>query len=218
MIAFFKRFIRNYSSRQWEAWWQNRKIDWKESYLSTWNHPHRQLLVEVLKRLNWISLLEIGCGPGANIAKIVQSIPGKQLGGVDINPEAIALALETFNGAFFKVCPAHDVMMSDDSCDIVLSDMTLIYYGPRRVGAVLEEMKRVARSYVVFSEFHSESPWERLKLSLRSGYHAHDYFSLLERHGFREIKVMKMPEEAWPGSDAQQKFRYIVVARVPKYK
>lgn len=211
-------FFRNYTSSQWEGWWRDRKIDWAASYLSTWDHPHRRLLVSVLKRTPWLSLLEIGCGPGANLAAIVQAMPGKQLGGVDINPEAIELAQKTFQGAFFKVCPAHDVMMSDSSCDVVLTDMTLIYYGPRQVHKVIEEMRRVARSHVVLCEFHSESFWSRLSLRLRTGYHAHNYRKLLTKHGFYDVMIIKVPAEAWPGSDAQQRFRYILLAKVPKRK
>ena len=211
-------FFRNYTSTQWEYWWRNRKINWQEAYLSTWSHPHRQMIVSLLKRFPWFSLLEVGSGPGANLAAIVHAIPGRQVGGVDINPEAIQLGQKTFHGAFFKVCPAHDIMMSDNSCDVILTDMTLIYYGPRRVHEVIKEIRRVARTHVVLCEFHSENWFSRLSLRLRTGYHAHNYRKLLTKYGFYDIMIIKVPPEAWPGSDAQQRFRYILLAKVQKRK
>lgn len=212
-------FVRNYTTSQWEGWWRDRKIDWKVSYLDTHSHPHRGMISSVLKRFPWLSLLEVGCGPGANLVNILSHFPKRQLGGIDINPEAIKLAKETFNNAFLNVSPVHDIMMSDSSCDVILSDMTLIYYGPRKIHKAIREIKRVARNYVVFSEFHSENPWQRLRLWLDSGLHSHNYRKLLQRHGFHDIILIKMPPEAWPDADvSRNKFRYILLAKVPKRK
>lgn len=211
-------FWRNFTTSQWEGWWENRKIDWKAHYLDTWNHPHRFMISNLLKEFQWMSLLEVGCGAGANLVNILRHFPNKQLGGTDINPDAIKLAMETFKGALFKVCPAHDIIMSDSSTDVVLTDMTLIYSGPWKIKKTLKEIRRVARLYVVFSEFHSENPLERFWLRLTSGYHAHNYRKLLDELGFYDIMLVKVPADAWPGADARQKFRYLVVAKVPRRK
>ena len=131
MKSLFKKlpFYRNYTTNQHKKWWKNRSIDWQKDYLDTWNHPHRGLIVSVLKKLSWLSLIEIGCGSGANLMRILKEIPGIQVGGVDINEDAIKLATESFKGALLKVGSADDIMLSDNSCDIILSDMLLIYVG-----------------------------------------------------------------------------------------
>lgn len=206
------------TSNKWEQWWKNRKIDWNKEYLATWNHPHRDLISAALSRFYWMSLIEVGCGAGANLVNILHHFKDKQLGGVDINPEAIALAQKTFNGGIFKVNPVHNIMMSDDSTDIILSDMCLIYYSPRKVHAAIEEIKRVARNYIILCEFHHISWWQRLKLRLTSGYYAHNYFELLDKHGFGDIEVFKIPEEYWPGGNPQKTFGYIIKARIPRRK
>ena len=79
-------------------YWKDRKIDWSKHYTATWNHPHRQLIVDVLRRIRFESLWEIGCGSGPNILKIVKELPAKQLGGSDVNKDAIELARKTFKG------------------------------------------------------------------------------------------------------------------------
>lgn len=202
----------NYTTRQWTRWWKSRPIDWAKDYLSTHNHPHRDFIVAVLLTFHWTSLLEVGCGAGANLVNLVKRIPGRQLGGIDINPEAIRVAQETLKEAFLKVCPMDDIMMSDNSTDVVLSDMSLIYIDPFKIDKVIKEIKRIARMKVVFCEFHTSSLYERIKVLYNSGYHAYNYKKLLEKHGFYDVMFYKLPKETWPGG-YQEKIGFIITAR-----
>lgn len=209
-------FFRRYSTKNHLNWWKNRKIDWKESYLDTWNHPHRRCITGILRTLHWLSLVEIGCGPAPNLIAILKEFKGVQLGGVDVNPEAIALAKKTFNDGLFKVCSGDDVMLSDKSTDVSLTDMCLIYVGPRKIHKYIEEMKRISRNYVVLCEFHSSNPLRRLWIKLGTGHHAYNYFKLLSKHGFYDIMSYRFTEEDWPDSPKYNNIRHIFVARVPK--
>lgn len=200
-------------TKEHSEYWRTRVIDWKTSYLDTWNHPHRDYIVQFLKSISWLSLFEIGCGAGANLLKILKELPGRQLGGIDINPDAIELAQSTFKGGFFKVGSAEDIMMSDKSTDVVLSDMALIYVSRDKIDKYIEEIKRVARNYVLFCEFHSDSWLERLRIKATSGYSAYNYKKLLQKHGFYDIFIYKLPPEAWPG--AKDQIRHLILAKLP---
>lgn len=208
-------FATKRKTKDWSHWWANRKIDWNTEYLQTWNHPHRTYLSSVLTRIPWMSLLEIGCGSGANLLNIIQHFKGKQVGGVDVNPEAIKLARETFNGAFLEVSSADDVLMSDNSTDVVLTDMLMLYIS--NPDKVIKEVKRIARNYAIFCELHSESWWHRLKVKYRDGYNIHNFRTLLEKHGFYDIMLVKIPKEVWSG-EPQDTFGYIILAKVPRRK
>lgn len=214
-------FWRNYTTKQHERWWKNRKIDWRKDYLSTWNHPHRQVLRQFLERMNWMSLMEIGCGAGANLVQIATKVKNRryQLGGTDINPDAIEVANTNgyFKGGSFFVCPNDDIMMSDKSTDITLSDMNLIYTGSRNIDKTLQEMKRITRNWIVLCEFDSTDPWQRFKTFILNGYHVYDYKKLLEKNGFYDIMKYKLMPEHWPESKTQQQFAHIIMAKVPKY-
>lgn len=210
MIKLFK------TTKQWSNYWENRRADWNKCYLQTFNHPHRQLLVKVLKSFPWLSLIEIGCNAGANLVAIVKAMPEKQLGGIDLNPEAIELCQKTLAGGIFKVNRADDIMISDDSCDVILSDMCLIYVDLFKIKDYLDEIKRVSRSYVVLCELNSKSWFDRFVIKWKEGYNLYDYKKLLEKHGFYDVVVYKLPKEFWPESDLQQKYCSIIVARVPK--
>ncbi len=204
------------STKKWVDWWAKRKIDWKAHYMNP-NHPHRLMLVEILKRLNWLSLIEVGCGAGANLVQIIKNIPGRQVGGVDINPDAIEFAKTQFTNALLKVNPAHDIVLSDQATDVILSDMCMIYITPGLIKKHLDEFKRLSRNYLVLCEFHSSNFWQRLVVKYREGYNVYNWPKLLEKHGYYDIQMYKIPKEGWPESDLQQKYGYIIVARTPKY-
>lgn len=197
-------------------YWRERKIDWNLAYLKTWNHPHRAVISSVLATFPWTCLYEVGCGPGPNLLNILTRFKGVQLGGTDVNADAIAVARETFVGGMFRVGTGEDLMLSDKGTDVALSDMCLIYVGPRTIKRYLKEMARVARRKVVLCEFHHESFFRRLWLRLSSGYYAYNYRRLLEECGFYDIMVLKLREEDWPGGNPQKTFGCIMVATPPK--
>ena len=213
-----------------EQYWKNRDIDWREAYLlgkdeagqPNWNHPHRQVLVTFLKKLNWMSLMEVGCGAGANLVQIALRMRDRkfQLGGSDISPEAIAVAQTNgfFKDGSFIVCPNDDILMSDKSADVILSDMSLIYTSKKDISKTLDEFKRVARSWVVLCEFDSDKWWKRLWIKLISGYNVYNYKKLLLDKGFFDIVKYKLRDEDWPGSKGtyQEGLRHIIIAKTPK--
>lgn len=204
-------FLRTTKSQS--AWWKQRKIDWHKSY-QNWEHPHRFLISQVLKSLSWLSLIEVGCGGGANLMNILKALPGKQVGGVDINSDAIDLCNKTFRDGVFKVNSADNVMLSDKATDIVLSDAVLIYVSPKDIKRYIKEIKRIGRRYLVLCEFHSTSWWNRLALKINSGYNAYDWKKLLESEGFYDVALYKIPKEVWSGTPWEE-FGYICVATIP---
>ena len=205
------------TTKEHSAYWRNRKIDWNKDYLQTWNHPHRFLISGILRTIPWISLFEIGCGAGANLVNIIKCFQGKtiQLGGSDINADAIEVAQQVLKGAVLKVGSGDDVIMSDDSTDIVLTDRMLIYVGPRKIDVYIREIKRIAREYAVLCEFHEKNLWKRLKLRFNTGYYSYDYIKLLRKHGFYDMITYRLPPEAWPGDTYPS---YIIVAKVEPRK
>src|SRR3990167_683161 len=205
--------MRNRTTKQWSNWWKNRHINWKEQYIDTTDHPHRGLLLKALESMKWFSLFEIGTGAGANLINIVRHFKKVQVGGIDINKDAIETAKHYLQGALLKVGSAEDIMFSDNSVDVILTDMSLMYISPLEIDKVIKEMKRIGRNYVVLCELTSHSWWEQLKFFWSSGYHAHNYKKLLEKHEFWDIMEYKLPKEAWPGGD-QEKIGYIIIARI----
>ena len=193
--------------------WKNRKIDWKKSYFNT-GHPHRGVLLRVLGKFQFQSLLEVGCGAGANLANI-QANFNTQVGGVDINPDAIKEAKKELPNAYqLSVGEATALFFSDKSVDVILTDMCLIYLDNKAIKKAMKEIARVARNGVIFCEFHSHSWWKRLLLRLSSGYFAHNYKKRMEALGYYDICFYKITDEMWPGGEPQKTFGYIITGRI----
>lgn len=202
------------TTEQHSEYWKRRKIDWIKSYTDTWNHPHRNLIVWMLKSIPFYSLWEVGCGGGANLVKLVKELPNRQYGGSDVSADAIKACQTVMRGGMFHVESGDNLLMSDKSVDVILSDMCLIYVDPFKIRRYLKEFKRVGRNYVVLCEFHSDSWWKRLKARF-GGYHVYNYRKLLEGMGYYDIMVQHIPEDLWPGTDNNTEFRSIITARIP---
>ena len=203
------------------SYWKNRKINWNDHYTATWDHPHRQFIIDKLKTWKWISVIEVGCASGPNLVKIVKEFPRADVGGVDVNEDAINTARSVFaeifkntlRGAWFKVNSADNMVISDGSTDIVLSDMALIYVDRKDIKKTLLEMKRVTRNRIMLMEFHHKSWLKRLALKLKSGYNSYNYKKLLEELGFHNITIDKLPPEMWDGHEPQKTYAYLITAQ-----
>src|SRR3990167_10633416 len=94
----------SYFTRYWQNRHNEKGFDWKTSYLDGWQHPHRFMIAEILKKFSWKSLLEIGCASGPNLYLLKQIFPNTKMGGVDVSREAIITAQQHLpSGVFLDV-------------------------------------------------------------------------------------------------------------------
>lgn len=201
------------STKKHQEYWKNRKLDWKQSYTSTYNHPHRQIIMEFLDSINPVSVWEIGCGGCANLVKIAQTFKDRMMiGGSDISEGGIKTCQQILPNAPFHVESADNILSSDNSTDVVLTDMCLIYIGPFKINKALKEIKRVSRGHVIFVEFHSKS-WLKRQIARLGGYHVYNYRKRLEKLGYYNVMIQHIPERWWPGTDKNTEFRSVITAK-----
>src|SRR3990167_1995895 len=141
------------TTKYWHNYWATRHIDWNQAYMTP-DHPHRNLIINELKRFRFRSVLEVGCAAGANLYKIKQVFPHSDIGGIDWN----AMAMETAKkylpkASVLQVGEATDIYISNKGADILLTDMCYIYLNKRNFRKALKEAKRIARVGVIFCEF-----------------------------------------------------------------
>jgi ubiquinone/menaquinone biosynthesis C-methylase UbiE len=194
--------------------WKNEKCDWKQAYFSTKDHPHRKLIIELLKEFKFDSLLEAGCNCGPNLTRINEVMPEKQLYGIDINKQAIETGKYLIPNVNFKCAPVERMPFAGKSIDIILTDATLIYVKPENIEKVLKDMKWIAKKGIVLCEFYTEDLMDSLIFKSFTDYYLHDYKKILIKLGFLNIKTLKLPAEYWPDSDLWAKYGYIITANI----
>lgn len=182
--------------RATEDYWRKRKIDWEQAYFTP-DHPHRIQLSNILKELKFDSVLEVGCGAGANLCRIATEHPGVMCGGIDINEDAVKETLKHFVATVGEV---ENIEREDKSIDMILTDACLIYVPPGKIETAVNEMLRVARKYIVMVEWHNNE-------DIFDGHWVYNYKELFKNY---DTKLYKITD--WPGS--WEKYGTIVIVEI----
>ncbi len=148
------------ATRYWTTRHETYGPGWTEHYWESWRAPHRQQIVRALERIGpWDSLLELGCGPGANLRLIHGRWPGARLHGLDGNADAVAYTrarMAEFECSD-RVTVEHDrlpdgLLRYTDGFDVILSCYALAYLDPGDLARALHLALGLARVAVVIAE------------------------------------------------------------------
>lgn len=136
------------------------KKNWAQNFLNTSEHPHRKQILEAFYSFeNLTSVLDLGCGPGANIIAIRKKFSDIDLIGVDINSEALKVARAYFaskeDDRVKLIKGRADVVPLPDKCvDVVCIDALLMFITPSLINNVITEIIRLAKKGVVINDYH----------------------------------------------------------------
>lgn len=124
--------------------------------------PHREQLWSLIAPFNPQSVLEVGCGDGANLALLARKAPHVRLDGVDVNPLALAITRQRIfdgGGMLGTLQPgsADELPVATASVDVALSDAVFMYLPPATAIAALREMRRVATRAIVVHTFSTDT-------------------------------------------------------------
>lgn len=204
-----RRFV---GTRVDETIWKKRSHSHVRKGLVNVSLPHRVWLVDKIlchlditsqenKGQMHTSVLEIGCGCGANLEVLARRAPSLRLVGVDISPASIAVGRERFAelgiGSVTLVEGQADNLscFANASVDVVFTDAMLLYIGPDKIRVCIEEMRRIARRAIILLEMHMEG------IGLDGSYTrdgwVRDYGVLWSKLGY-DTKLLRMPPEARP--------------------
>lgn len=102
---------------------------WAETWgdQQTFGPVHRRMRLELLDlvtKLSPVSVLDVGCGSGGNLAALAQAMPAVTLSGVDVSEEALALAAQRVPRASFRQLDAQKEKL-DEQFDLVLCNQVI---------------------------------------------------------------------------------------------
>lgn len=197
--------------------WKPMSDDWVEDYWDSARHPHRNVILNALKALEFESLLEVGSNCGPNIARIRKDfrLKDSDLAGVDASVFAINKAKEMLPGVTWKEGLVTNLPFPDKSYDVVLSDAVLMYVGPEEIEKALSEMDRVAKKALVLVEWFDESP-----LGVVKDYHwARNYTLLLKKLGYKRVDTIKIISTQWPSQNwIKNGYLFVGLRSLPRLK
>jgi len=134
--------------------------------------PHREFLLDTLSNLGVKNILDVGCGTGP-IYDLITNYPYRKWSfvykGIDPSEGMIKSCRVHFPNGKFEVGNASHLMESDNSweCVLMLHSLDYVYdYQP-----VIQEMARVASTYVVIVLFRSIIYEKGLKSKLHNEEH-----------------------------------------------
>lgn len=162
-----------------------------------------RFIAEQLKQLDYTSLLEIGCGYGKQLVNFKKS-PATRLVGIDFSRPQLVKAREYCGAAtpFFFEADGDSLPFKDESFDVVLSSAVILHNAHEKARAMLAEMIRVSRKYLVHNE-DTNVTFSRFGYDIKRTY---------DRMGFRVLVADEIPSAPNP-SETQ-----FVVVEVPEKK
>ncbi len=118
---------------------QHRYWSWGYRYLG-----RLKVVFDLIRGLEFDSLLDIGCGDGRFLRDLAEHYPGKKLSGIDISEKALTLARQMNPGLHFKQC---DILASsmDSQWDIITLLEVIEHIPPKSLPDFMREISRLLR-------------------------------------------------------------------------
>lgn len=110
------------------------------------------------------SILEVGCNIGLNLVYLYELFKGKiELYALEPNQRAFSILNSDHRKNLKELwnCSAFNMPLADSSVDLVFTSGVLIHISPKDLGRATDEIVRVARRYILCSEYFSHEPTEQ---------------------------------------------------------
>lgn len=122
------------------------------------------LLIDDLRDRPRARILDVGCWYGQHRAELSAALPQVSLTGVDLSRSMLVSAREYLDGRPIRLIQADAARLPfrDGTFDVVITTGSVSFIHPRHVGAVFDELLRVARERIYHFERYRKHLKERL--------------------------------------------------------
>jgi pseudaminic acid biosynthesis-associated methylase len=136
------------------------------------------------------SVLEIGCGQGANLKPLAALLDPRDVWGVDVNEDALALARLHAPGVNVVASRARRLPFRDDLADLAFTVGVLIHQPETTLPIVMAEIVRCSARFVLWAEYHAPTTEEVPYHGKDGALYRRDYGAIY-RELFPELKVVR---------------------------
>jgi spore coat polysaccharide biosynthesis protein SpsF len=114
----------------------------------------------LLTELEIGSVLEVGCGQGANLRPISRVLDPGSVWGIDINADALAIAAVQAPGVHLVESRARTLPFEDGLVDLAFTVGVLIHQPEETLPTVISEIVRCSRRFVLWGEYYAPATEE----------------------------------------------------------
>lgn len=171
----------------YHSWYNNLSEMEKQGYISNEKH-----LLDVLKTLEFKSILEVGCGFGRILKLVNNNFKLERVVGIDISNDQLENAKKYIGDGKVKLHQGtiYNLDFPDSSFDLVLTSEVLMHVPPNKITAAMKELVRASKKHVVNMEFYKKD----FKGNLAEHNWTHDYPELYKEVG-HDVKAVEIDND-----------------------
>ena len=159
------------------------------------------LWLPLMAELEPETVLEVGCGVGANLQWVTQRVDAKFVAGADINAKALRLLDRRVPGVRGVNAPARELPLADRSVEFVFCMGLLMHQPAETLDKVMSEMVRISSRYVFCGEYYDPDTVEAPYCGEERALFRRDYGALfldLFPHDLALVRECQLrPDEEW---------------------
>lgn len=192
----------------------------------------QNLLIDELRKLEFNSFFEAGCGFGWNIARVKAEFSAARVGGIDFSYSQLMNSKKYLKHPDLTVTNGDNchLPLKDNAYDVGFSLGVFMNIHSSKIESALREMVRVCRKYIIHIEYdqnHTNSELKK-KRAFKTNIVSHDYQSLYRAIGIEAIKFLTYHDFAeayrnhekrisgslrrWEGFEGPEKYIMIVLS------
>lgn len=160
-----------------------------------------------LKLFSPLDIVDLGCGDGRNVAELLRMFPQAKVSGVDLSPQAVALAEKRNHGDIItKRCQmiegsVNKLPFANESCDLMTAFETVYFWpGPAESFREVYRVLMPSGLFMICNKLDGEEETLPHWANGVEGLQSYDKLTLiraLKDAGFEEFSVDQMEEQHW---------------------
>ncbi len=192
------------------------------------------MMINYLKKIEFDSFFEAGCGFGWNIKRVKQEFPDKNVGGVDFSLSQLNNSKDYLNKIPIHVVNGDNCRLpyADNAFDVGFSLGVFMNIHPSKIKSALKEMVRVSKKFIIHLEYDENftTPALKEKRAFKTNIVSHAYKNIYQEMGMEVIEHLTYKDfnqaylehqknivsdlDRWEGFEGAEKYIFIVV-KVP---
>ena len=145
----------------------------------------------ILEETGATSVCEVGCNVGGNLQWLCPPLAGSNVAGIDVNRKALDILRDRVPGVRAFESPARSLPLPDRAVDLVFTMGVLIHQPEETLGAVMDQMVRVADKWVLCGEYADDHTVEVPYRGHEGALFRRDYGAIFEERYPTELALVR---------------------------